>query len=175
MSWHDSQVILQIPIKFRLGQNHRRWSHSCSLRQQWPLCRDTVWRERLVWSIFVNCQRKFCLCQIMSVSSEGNAMAQMSFTRYFTGFQANPHSVSAEVNVLFMFTSMNVWMCIKVHMFMCTCKYMCMHVTCDSSYRIPSFPLLSPGGTPPLPGACALAGNAEILYERCFYKQHDSN
>ena len=47
----------------------------------------------------------------------------------------------------------------------CVCVHVCVS-TCDSSYRIPSFL--------PRPStavcACALAGNADMLYERCFYK-----
>ena len=47
----------------------------------------------------------------------------------------------------------------------CVCVRVCVS-TCDSSYRIPSFL--------PRPStavcACALAGNADMLYERCFYK-----
>ena len=57
-------------------------------------------------------------------------------------------------------TIFGVWvlMCLSV---MCVCVS-----TCDSSYRIPSFLLrLSTAVC-----ACALAGNADMLYERCFYK-----
>ena len=55
---------------------------------------------------------------------------------------------------------MRVKLCVRVW---CVCVHVCVS-TCDSSYRIPSF-------LPrPSTAVCALAGNADMLYERCFYK-----
>ena len=62
--WCESQVILRIPVKFRLSQINRGGSHSCPCRQQWNIKFWLSWwllffRSTNNWNYSTKCQ---CTC-----------------------------------------------------------------------------------------------------------------